>query len=467
MADIINEKREKFVDKVARLRKKKLYTKDEVKGIIERWTKQEVGIRRLNCDYNTYKQAINEEIKANKELTIRFEKAKLPLADSKTRMMFKGRALELYRRLCSRYPRVVTYWLEFAKYQEKIGLQSAAIKTYSDCIKFHSRSIEVWNALVDNLVNNNSDIKTGREMLQLCIKINNKSQDAWLCYFRFEVSYINNLLSRVDITLPDNEQIKLTTLQLWKIPSIVYQSAISEINDLQFKAKFLKFLTDENAVDLKNKVVQDIFDSASVTDGLDCIATTIATYNKPSALAFINEERFITTTTEDFRQKLIDKINGKVIKIDPIKEICDKINEIKDIDKKIEVMKTEMLNINRTHLISLKKFCLKQIWDIKKQISLPFIQWLLLTVCDDVLFCSISKWFMSHGESNLAAKCYEQAVETNDIAKKSVLLWVDYLLYCRSTNDWKLANKVQMKMKQFHNDPTRVEVEFEKKINGN
>ncbi|GAB1219786.1 hypothetical protein ENUP19_0042G0036 [Entamoeba nuttalli] len=494
MSDIINLYRERFVESLSELKKKQLYSKNEIKSIIERWTKQEYSLRRVGSNYETYKHAIEQEIEADKELEFRVEKSDMFIEQKKFQRVFKKRIMQLYSRLIRRYPRMLSYYMEYANWCKSIDYHLTAVSVYQRALKYFSRDLSLWNALSQEIIEHNSDIQTARKIMQLGIEINKKSEEGYLCYFKIELNYIHKIKQTIEIRFKDLNKIKdkkmeeenqennineqkeieesLQQLQnnvnkLWKILTIIYTNGIENIDGVEFKSKFIPIIyNEENGQELKKQILHDIINEEKQPKEviLEVLCDTLSPLNKQEALDMIDNDVF-KEVSEEKKNKIKNKINGvmEVIKT-PVDYAIERIEKVQ-VEDQIEAMKTEILNINREYLSKLKIYCIDTVMKTNINELNTFIEWVLKTSCDEECYLKIIHYFISQEEIEKAKKVFDEALVHENLAHHSMNLWLEYLLLCRNSNDFKLSQKIKSRMNASYSNPSEVELAFEERIN--
>ena len=557
MSDQINKNREKFVDQLIPLRKAKIYEKDEIQQIIQRWTKQEYTMKRYGSGYTEIHHAIEQEKIADKELYERTKHLDEAQKDKTIMNVFKKRIMDFYYKIILKYPRNLTYYVEYADYCKSIGFFNSAIRVYQLALKYFSRDIVVWNSMVEVILEKNEDIETGRKAMLLAVDINKKSEEGYLAYFKFELNYIRKLKKTIEVRfalkkeeeiefVEDNiennnnlnnnnnnndkskekekeneneikteEEIAGKKLQeavnkLWAVLNTIYDNAIQQIERIGFKLQFLPLLdgedmNDPNVIEFRNKVINEGFlEDVSVSNEkkLQILVDELGKWNKDEVIVLMNMKQF-ENVDKELKEKLMNQVNGIMEEeITPLteamKRILQFIQETKDkIEKQneiIDLMKKEILGINRQYLNELKYNSLELVFnnfeeiqyeeddenEIKikqeeiKEIELnedqlkeriEFIEWIMKTHVDEYTTLLIINYLKKIENNEMIKKIFDKALNQKDLQENSSNLWVEYLLFCREINDFRLSKTVRMKMNTLYYNPEEVELLFEQKVN--
>ncbi|EDS88640.1 hypothetical protein EHI_175820 [Entamoeba histolytica HM-1:IMSS] len=199
---------------------------------------------------------------------------------------------------------------------------------------------------------------------------------------------------------------------------------------------------------------------------LEVLCDTLSPLNKQEALDLIDNDVF-KEVSEEKKNKIKNKINGvmEVIKT-PIDYAIERIEKVQ-VEDQIEAMKKEILNINREYLSKLKIYCIDTVMKTNINELNTFIEWVLKTTCDEECYLKIIHYFISQEEIEKAKKVFDEALVHENLAYHSMNLWLEYLLLCRNSNDFKLSQKIKSRMNASYSNPSEVELAFEERINNN
>ncbi|ELP94800.1 hypothetical protein EIN_246940 [Entamoeba invadens IP1] len=488
----LRHERENYLEMLLPLVKLGLYTSEEVRKVIDRWTKQDIAKRRYKQEDTTFKMILEQEKEARKDFIKRV--SKYYIKELSEYLVFDKRISDTFVWYLNRFPIRVLVWKDYIAFLiESEHANHEVLNAFTKAFKFNPRCDELWTLFTTYLSSMPED--NYRKVLQSVIANNPYEEEVYLMYFRFELDQILTkkkvILFNTDLVEKKEEQIKeqqikyapKTTIAhqkllkavesltpLYTILRIIYEEAKSKLKGYHYVVGMIDSVYDvPECEELKKTMLEYLF---SMTDKKVDIMKELALtyYERNPQLGFeVLKNPVFNDVSEKAKEKVFNEmrgLSGEEVKPKlPYEISIEKIKKIADLNAKLNVMKTEILNIDRTYIEQLKDECFDIIMVEEESVVKEFIDWLLKTVCSYDTYIKMAKYFEEKKDYKSALNVFDTGVRLGWIAKGSAEFWVEYLLLCRNSGDYKRGRSVHEAMKKLYKNPDEVDVMFESRVN--
>ncbi|KAJ2868633.1 U3 snoRNP protein [Coemansia erecta] len=203
MAEVVQYHLEQMVPELEDLERKGLFDKQDLRLLVKRRTKFEYALKRRRVAISDFLRYIEYEMNVN---ALRKER--------KTRMKIKGkttvsdysidqRIISIFERALVRHSQDKTLWFQFIAFVKNLG-NSSDNSGYSRMLsKIHARAItshpfdpKMWIVAADNEFRDNGNGGAARKLLQRALRVNPKSKELWIEYFRLEFLLVEKIKVR-------------------------------------------------------------------------------------------------------------------------------------------------------------------------------------------------------------------------------------------------------------------------------
>ncbi|ODV62583.1 snoRNA-binding rRNA-processing protein UTP6 ASCRUDRAFT_74938 [Ascoidea rubescens DSM 1968] len=191
---------EKSLPEIKDLQEKGLFTKNEIRMILQKKTTFEYSVasnpkvlhflRYIEFENNLEKLRLKRYKRLYKVGLINTQKKSISDFSGQRRITF------LYQRATQAFPNDFNLWKSYLLYLKKVGSIKLIYKTYSKLLQLHPTNIDTWISAANYEFNVNSNIKSSRALLQKGLRFNPDSLKLYLTYANLELNYISKLLAR-------------------------------------------------------------------------------------------------------------------------------------------------------------------------------------------------------------------------------------------------------------------------------
>ncbi|KAI9010502.1 U3 small nucleolar RNA-associated protein 6-domain-containing protein [Phycomyces nitens] len=198
MAERVQFNLERMVPGLLDLINRGLFTKEEVKKIVEKRKSFESRISRRIPQKIDYLRYIEYEMSLDSLRKLR--KARLAGENSKTitESDYAGnkRIFELFKRATNKFKGDVRLWIQYIDFAKKAGANNILSGIFVQAIQFHPTKATLWILAASWEYENNANIGAARVLMQRALRINPENKLLWHEYFRLELLYIEKIKIR-------------------------------------------------------------------------------------------------------------------------------------------------------------------------------------------------------------------------------------------------------------------------------
>lgn len=191
---------EQSVPELEDLLNKGLFEKNEVTMIMRRRTDFEHRIQGRGSTTRDFLKYAAFEKNLEKLRKKRYTRlSKVGLVDTKPSLSdWAGvrRILFIFQRATFKYPKSLDIWSEYLEFAKKNGAIKVIYKIYSRLLQLQPRNVNAWLSAAKYEFETNNNAKGSRVLFQRGLRLNPESNELWLNYFQFELTYISKLLTR-------------------------------------------------------------------------------------------------------------------------------------------------------------------------------------------------------------------------------------------------------------------------------
>lgn len=119
----------------------------------------------------------------------------------------------IYQRGIKKYPSNLELWSEYLQFAKDNGAIKVVYKIYSQLLQLQPRNVDAWLSAAKYEFEVNNNAKGTRVLFQRSLRLNPESQELWLNYFQFELTYISKLITRrkvLGLISDQQQQIQMT-----------------------------------------------------------------------------------------------------------------------------------------------------------------------------------------------------------------------------------------------------------------
>lgn len=262
MAEIVELRLERGLNELIELEKTALFTKDEIKKIIQKRQHYEYKLQRISrskddyLKYVTYEMSLLQLIRVRRKNTTGGNSKNCRLAQNAEKSIGK-RIAAIYRSLVFKYQSDLTLWLSYLDFCKSMDWRGTVSGIYTQILQRHPNQDHLWIAAAKFELEENLTIDSARNLLQRGLRINDKSLQLWKEYFKLEIIYAEKIYLRKCILangsikqnfdkgdLIDDELDESTSDAILSgdIAKIVYESGLKATNDPSLGIELLKIL---------------------------------------------------------------------------------------------------------------------------------------------------------------------------------------------------------------------------------
>lgn len=199
MSEKVRHYLEQSLGEIEDLKKREIFTEDELHSIIKRRTDYEHRLLARNVKPSEFMAYANYEINVEKLRKLRVNRMKKQgnlKGTRKENFMTARRINFIFERATRRFPSNLGLWtkaVDFARSQKMVNVVN---KELTQMLRLHPTEPEVWVYVAKYQAENNSSIVEARAVLQKGLRFNPDSPYLWLEYMRLELIYVAKILAR-------------------------------------------------------------------------------------------------------------------------------------------------------------------------------------------------------------------------------------------------------------------------------
>ena len=307
MADVVSRILERMLPEILATERSHIFTKGEVQQIVKERTRYEYVLVRKESKIQDYLRYVQYELKL--ELLKQTRKKirgiqRLPalVEHSNVRNIHT-----IYRRAVRRHSRSIPLWLSYIEFCKNSKSYSALNTLYSSAVKVHPSKSRFWIEAALWEIDHNHNIRAAEVVFQNALRINPTKKKIYLQFFKTEVEYLFKILKRFDILEINEENTKQYTDA--KLVKVIYDQAVKQINDLQFRSQFIDVVlnpiilskkhlisqsNDQPEIDFEQKMIKLL--NSIKKHIYDATLSTLS--SKPEAYTFCASQFFPVSTLE-------------------------------------------------------------------------------------------------------------------------------------------------------------------------
>ncbi|KAL0093070.1 U3 small nucleolar RNA-associated protein 6-domain-containing protein [Phycomyces blakesleeanus] len=210
MAERVQFNLERMVPALMDLINRGLFTKEEVKKIVEKRKSFESRISRRIPQKIDYLRYIEYEMSLDSLRKLR--KARLAGENAKTisESDYAGnkRIFELFKRATNKFKGDVRLWIQYIDFAKKVKANNILSGIFVQAIQFHPTKATLWILAASWEYETNANIGAARVLMQRALRINPENKLLWHEYFRLELLYVEKIKIRRRILGIDEKSIE-------------------------------------------------------------------------------------------------------------------------------------------------------------------------------------------------------------------------------------------------------------------
>jgi U3 small nucleolar RNA-associated protein 6 len=193
MADTVQVMMEKMIPELEDLQEKKIFSRDEVRQIVDRRRDFEYMMKRIPLRAIDALRYIEYELNLDALRRKRKERLGLrkpaPLSDNAGSRRVHG----IFDRVLYKHRGSLDLWLQYVAFCKTEGSSRILSRVFSRALQVHPRSAEIWVEAAGYEFAVNLNVDSARVLLQRAIRITPQCVRLWHEYFRLELLYIQKL----------------------------------------------------------------------------------------------------------------------------------------------------------------------------------------------------------------------------------------------------------------------------------
>jgi len=236
----INEILENMLPSLQYFERKKIFSRQEVKRIIQKRKETEYKLRGLNASPETFSESTKYEIKLEKLRRKRRKRLGIDKIQKEDHAI-KSRIHHIFVRGIRKYGNDLSLWWFYFDFCSQSKSGSALSRAFTRCLQLHPHAENVWLRAANWEFFFNGDILGSRKLLQRALEMNSSSCLLWKAFFKLEIKNVqkmrarNKVLNVSDKINTDEALNKLVEEAL--VPQEIFKLAIKQIpNNPQFLA---------------------------------------------------------------------------------------------------------------------------------------------------------------------------------------------------------------------------------------
>eukprot|EP01126_Amoeba_proteus_P063058 TRINITY_DN8648_c0_g2_i5.p1 TRINITY_DN8648_c0_g2~~TRINITY_DN8648_c0_g2_i5.p1 ORF type:complete len:646 (+),score=173.90 TRINITY_DN8648_c0_g2_i5:3-1940(+) len=196
MADLVQRKMENMIPELEELMTMGIFTKEEVKVIVEKRRDFEYLIGRKGKELSDFLSYIQYEIRL--DLLKKKRVRRLGINRKMMNHVWDGskHIQNLFYTALNRYPGDVRLWLQFLDYQIRSGGTVSVSKTLISALKLHPHNSSLWILAANWEYTTHLNISSARGLFHRAIRLNKTSLLLYYEYCRLELMYLDKFRTR-------------------------------------------------------------------------------------------------------------------------------------------------------------------------------------------------------------------------------------------------------------------------------
>eukprot|EP01127_Copromyxa_protea_P005329 TRINITY_DN15273_c0_g1_i1.p1 TRINITY_DN15273_c0_g1~~TRINITY_DN15273_c0_g1_i1.p1 ORF type:complete len:705 (+),score=188.34 TRINITY_DN15273_c0_g1_i1:21-2135(+) len=196
MADQVQYTLERMIPVLEDLIIAGIFTRAEVKSIIEKRRDFEYLINRPGKERQDFIKYIQYEIKLDQLIKQRMNR--LGIKHSPSQFQGIKRIHTLFRSAVGRFKSDTSLWLQFMDFQIRCGSHTSVARTFAEALALHPTHIGLWLLAAGWEYTQNYNMNQARALLQRAIRLNSESADLYYEYCRLELMYLEKVKARIE-----------------------------------------------------------------------------------------------------------------------------------------------------------------------------------------------------------------------------------------------------------------------------
>eukprot|EP00053_Salpingoeca_punica_P022449 m.214506 g.214506 ORF g.214506 m.214506 type:complete len:656 (+) comp34964_c0_seq1:152-2119(+) len=199
MAEAVRQQLENQLDELEDLRRRGLFSLDEIRHIVKRRKAFEYALRRRQPQKVDFLRYIQYELSLE-ELRKKRKKARnLTRTNNASEFAIVRRLHFTFHRALLKFKGDVRLWNQYFDFCEQSGAAKVTSKAFGTALQYHPNEAGIWVKAAKWEFEHNANIKAARILMQRGLRINPKSADLWREYLRLELLFLEKVVLRREI----------------------------------------------------------------------------------------------------------------------------------------------------------------------------------------------------------------------------------------------------------------------------
>ncbi|KAL4453212.1 hypothetical protein ABPG74_015443 [Tetrahymena malaccensis] len=212
MGDKIRLQVEGMLPEMLQLVKRKIFTKEEVNQILKERENNEYLLERKNASVKDYLKVIEYEYGLEKMRRKRFKALKIKKENQKDFAIIR-RILQLWDKITYKFRYRVDIWKQYLSFCYFIDSKKSFFKAITAALRFNPYNLDLWLSAAYYESDVNGNPFKGRKIFYKALKQNTKAVSFWIEYFKYEVKFIEKVMTRQILLTSDAKDIKEKELE--------------------------------------------------------------------------------------------------------------------------------------------------------------------------------------------------------------------------------------------------------------
>ncbi|ORZ03431.1 U3 small nucleolar RNA-associated protein 6-domain-containing protein [Syncephalastrum racemosum] len=212
MADLVQLRLEDMVQELEVYEQKGLFSKLEIRSIVQKRTKFEYALQRRIAKKIDFLRSIEYEM--NLDALRRKRQARMKINEDEdregwalTKYAINRRIGHLLKRATNKFRGDVNLWLQYIKFAQDTGANQLLNGIFATAIQFHPSNAKLWVLAASWEYEKNVNIAAARTLMQRGLRMNPNDETLWHEYFRLELMYIEKIKLRRKVLGVDSKSL--------------------------------------------------------------------------------------------------------------------------------------------------------------------------------------------------------------------------------------------------------------------
>ncbi|KAI7868170.1 U3 small nucleolar RNA-associated protein 6-domain-containing protein [Spinellus fusiger] len=293
MAERVQFNLERMVPGLLDLISKGIFTKEEVKKIVEKRKTFETRMARRIPQKIDFLRAIEYEMSL--ESLRKLRKSRIPnAATAKTTesdIAGSRRIFDLFKKATNKFKGDIRLWIQYIDYAKKENANNILSGVFAQAIQFHPAKATLWILAASWEYETNANIGAARVMMQRSLRMNPENPLLWHEYFRLELLYIEKIkirrrvlgidgdsLGKDNMDLDEKEETDETDSNMIRLPTITGEE-VENWNEESSERKVVQALEASAAEALKegaNPILQGLLATIVYNNAIQAIPNDLS-----------------------------------------------------------------------------------------------------------------------------------------------------------------------------------------------